>query len=75
MTTLVGVGWGISISMWRILKNFLLLVLPVPGAATFWYIIGILRFGRFGATETQHEHSNGAALDAGCQFGAGCMMN
>jgi hypothetical protein len=43
--------------------------------ATLWYVIGVLWLGRFGAIETQHEHSNGVALDAGCQFGAGYKMN
>jgi len=42
--------------------------------ATFRYIIGVLWLRRLDAIETQHEHSNGTALDAGCLFGAGCMM-
>jgi hypothetical protein len=42
--------------------------------ATFWYIIGVFGLWRFDAIETQHEHSDSAALDADCLFGAGCMM-
>jgi hypothetical protein len=61
---------------WRLLKNSCRCSNRARGLlAIFWYIIGVLWLGRFGAIKTQHKHSNGAALDVGCLFGVGCVMN
>jgi hypothetical protein len=48
-------------------KKILVAVLTEPRGllAIFWYIIDVLWLGRFGAIETQHKHSNGAAMDVG----------